>query len=290
MTGKSLHNLTGIEFIVDSNEANSIVQVNIEKDSYELWHQRLGHIGKIKFLELKIKQMFEVIGQIEKVKVNDELCEACINGKQARLSFRKAKDKSHVKRPLFIVHTDVCGLITPSTINDKNYFVLFVGESTHYVVTYLITHKSDVFSVFRDYAAKSETHFNFKIVNLYCDNGREYLSNEMKEYCAEKGISYHLTVPRTPELNGVSERMVRTITEKARTMVAEACLEKCFWSEAVLTATFLINLTPTKALKESKTPYELWHNRKPQLKYLKVFGSSVYIHNKTGQSKFEEKF
>ena len=67
MTGKQLNNLTGIEFIVHSNEVNSIVQVNsTEKDSYELWHQRLGHIGKTKFLELKAKQMFEDIGQIEK--------------------------------------------------------------------------------------------------------------------------------------------------------------------------------------------------------------------------------
>ncbi|KOC63592.1 Copia protein [Habropoda laboriosa] len=43
--------------------------------------------------------------------------------------------------------------------------------------------------------------------------------------------------------------MVRTITEKARTMISGASLDKVFWGEAVLTATYLINLTPTKALK-----------------------------------------
>ena len=111
----------------------------------------------------------------------------------------------------------------------------------------------------------------------------------MKEFCVQKGISYHLTVPRTPQLNGVSERMNRTITEKARAMIFGANLEKRFWGEAVLTATLLINLTPTKALRQNKTPYELWHNKKPQLKYLKVFGSTVYIHNKTRKTKFDKK-
>lgn len=71
------------------------------------------------------------------------------------------------------------------------------------------------------------------------------MSSEMKNYCVEKGITYHLTVPRTPQQNGVAERMVRTITEKARSMIAGAKLSKSFWGESVLTATYLVNLTPT---------------------------------------------
>ncbi|CAH2100313.1 unnamed protein product [Euphydryas editha] len=156
---------------------------------------------------------------------------------------------------------------------------------------YLITYKSDVFSVFKDFVTKSEGggEFNYKLVNLYSDNGREYLSTDMKKYCIERGITYHLTVPRTLQQNGVSERMVRTITEKARSMLNGAKLEKVFWGDAVLTAVYLINITPTKALKEFRTPFELWHNRKPIIKYLKVFGSTVYVHNKTSTSKFDDK-
>ncbi|CAH2207849.1 jg3075, partial [Pararge aegeria aegeria] len=148
---------------------------------------------------------------------------------------------------------------------------------------------SEVFTAFKDFVAKSEAKFNLKLVNLYCDNGGEYLSSEMKTYCVDKGITYHLTVPRTPQLNGVSERMVRTITEKARSMINGAKLDKVFWGDAVLTAVYLINLTPTKALNCSKTPFEMWHDKKPQIKYLKVFGSTVYVHNKTGKTKFDDK-
>jgi hypothetical protein len=61
--------------------------------------------------------MIEDINHIDQIKPTDELCEACIYGKQARLPFNKNKIKNHVTRPLFNVHTDVCGPVTPPTIN-----------------------------------------------------------------------------------------------------------------------------------------------------------------------------
>ena len=79
----------------------------------------------------------------------------------------------------------------------------------------------------------------------------------MKEYCVNNGIIYHPTIPRTPHQNGVVERILRTITEKARTLLIDAKLSQEFWGKAVLTATFLINRIPSRALKGNKTPFEL---------------------------------
>lgn len=234
--------------------------------------------------------MFDDIDRIKNVAVSEHFCEACIKGKQARLPFHKIKDKSHVNRALFIVHSDVSGPISPPTIlNNQNYFVLFVDQYTHYCVTYLLQQKSGVFPAFKDFVAKSEAHFNSKFVTLYSDNGGEYFSTEMKQFCIDKGITYHPTIPRTPQLNGVAERMVRSITERARAMLHGAKLDLAFWGEAVLTATYLINLTPTKALSACMTPYEAWHGKKPKIEFLRVFGSTVYVHNKTRKRKFDEK-
>ena len=142
------------------------------------------------------------------------------------MPFNKNKDKSYIERPLFIVDSDVCGPITPSNIDNKSYFVMFIDEFTHYCVTYLLTYKSDVFSIFKDFIAKNEAHFNLKVVNLDCDNDREYLSIEMKDSCVEKSISYHLKVPRTPQLTGVSKHIVRTVTEKARAVISGALIKQ----------------------------------------------------------------
>jgi len=100
-------------------------------------------------------------------------------------------------------------------------------------------------------------------------------------------LTYHLTVPHTTQLNGVSERMIRTITEKARAMISGAQLDKSFWGEAELTATYLINRIPSRAIVNSvMTLYEMWHSKKPDLKHLRVFGATVYVHNKIKKGKF----
>lgn len=85
------------------------------------------------------------------------------------------------------------------------------------------------------------------------------------------------TIRYTPQQNGLAERMNRTIIEKARCILLESNLEKDMWTEAVMTAVYLINRSPTRAL-EGKTPAEMWYGEKPNLKKLKVFGSLAYLH------------
>lgn len=106
----------------------------------------------------------------------------------------KNKNKEYISRPLFVISSDVCGPITPVSIAVKNYYVILVDQYTHYFVTYLIKHKLDVFAMFKDFVAKGEPYLNLNVVNIYIDNGREYLSSDMREYCVQKGISYHMIV------------------------------------------------------------------------------------------------
>lgn len=285
-TGKSLHNLVFIDLTIKKKMCNN---VNAKVNTYKLWHERLSHMGKSKFLEIRRNNLLYGSEELETINPTNEICEACIYGKQARLTFSKEKDRSHVTRPLFIIHSDVCGPITPSTIDEKRYFVTFIDEFTHYTVAYLLSQKSEVFKMFQDFVTKSEAHFNLKLAHLYCDNGREYLSNEFKSFCTERGIQYHLTVPYTPQQNSVAERMNKSLTEKARAMIHGVELGKELWGEAILTATYLLNLSPTKALSVNKTPFELWHNKRPKLNYLKVFGSTVYVHDKNRKSKFDKR-
>lgn len=294
MTGKRINDLQMLEFNVQnalSIKSNGQAKIGFQetKNKNKLWHERLGHISKNKFIQLKMKELAEDSICLNNVNPLEFLCESCIQGKQARLPFAKNKNKIHIQRPLYIVHSDICGPITPPTINQKNYFVNFIDEYTHYTVTYLMSHKSELIIYFKDYIEKAESNINSKVVHLYCDNGREYLSNEMKEFCKQKGITYHLTVPYTPQQNSVAERMNRTLTEKARSMIHSSGLNKRFWGEAVLTATYLTNLIPSKAINVEKTPYELWHNKKPKLKFLRVFGCTAYVHNKTRKHKFDDK-
>eukprot|EP00253_Pinus_taeda_P004550 PITA_04550 len=49
-----------------------------------------------------------------------------------------------------------------------------------------------------------------------------------------------------------------------------------FWVEAVFTVVYILNRSPTQAVK-GKTPEEVWSGRKPKINHLKVFGSVAYV-------------
>lgn len=69
------------------------------------------------------------------------------------------------------------------------------------------------------------------------------------------------TVPRTPQENGVSERMNRTIIEHARCMRLHARLPLQFWADAVDTVVYLINRGPSNSL-DGGVPEEAWTSKK----------------------------
>ncbi|GBP91604.1 Retrovirus-related Pol polyprotein from transposon TNT 1-94 [Eumeta japonica] len=79
------------------------------------------------------------------------------------------------------------------------------------------------------------------------------------ELCAEaaSSIKHQTSTLYTPEQNGLAERMNRTLVERAKYMLFEAKLQKPFWTEAVATAAYVINRSPSRVLAEV-TPYEKW--------------------------------
>lgn len=84
------------------------------------------------------------------------------------------------------------------------------------------------------------------------------------------------TAPYTPEQNGVAERKNRTLVEMARCMLEDASLPNMFWAEAINTANYLQNRLPSRSIET--TPFELWNNKKPELKHCVTFGTKCFVH------------
>ena len=66
--------------------------------------------------------------------------------------------------------------------------------------------------------------------------------------------------------------------DSARAIMAQAGLPECYLAEAVATAAYLWDQTPTRSLREKTTPYEKWYGRKPDLSHLRVFGCMAYAY------------
>ena len=58
-----------------------------------------------------------------------------------------------------------------------------------------------------------------KIKALRADRGGEYMSEEFKSYLKECGIKSELTAAYSPQQNGVSERLNRTLLDRCCLML-----------------------------------------------------------------------
>jgi hypothetical protein len=105
---------------------------------------------------------------------------------------------------------------------------------------------------------------------LRTDRGGEYLSAEFTNYCHEHGIKRELTQASTPQQNGISERRNKTLIERARSLSHECNLSTFLWTEAVATANYLVNRSPTKA-NGGMTSKEKYSCTKPSVSHLNFF-------------------
>ncbi|KAL4281928.1 hypothetical protein GQ457_03G023330 [Hibiscus cannabinus] len=97
-----------------------------------------------------------------------------------------------------------------------------------------------------------------------------------EEYCKSYGIKFEKTPPKTPQLNGVAERMNRTIEERVRSMLSNAQLSKSFWGEAVKTATKIVNHSPSAL--DGEILEQVWTGKKVSYEHFKVFGCRAFVH------------
>ncbi len=134
------------------------------------------------------------------------------------------------------------------------YFVTFIDDKSRYVWLYVLKSKSEVFSKFREWRAMVEIETGQKLKALRSDNGGEYTSTAFNNYLRTEGIRHELTIPRNPQQNGVAERFNRTLMESTRSMLVESGLSKTLWAEALSTAAYLRNRSPTKAVSRVIAP------------------------------------
>ena len=116
-----------------------------------------------------------------------------------------------------------------------------------------------------------------KVKKLRTDNGLEFCNKKFDSYCAHEGITRHKIVRMTPQQNRLVERMNKTLMDKVKCMLVQAQLPKSLWAKTLLTACYLVNLSPSVAL-DYKTPFELWHGKPASYDVLRVFGCPTYAH------------
>ncbi|GJW24571.1 integrase, catalytic region, zinc finger, CCHC-type containing protein [Tanacetum coccineum] len=119
---------------------------------------------------------------------------------------------------------------------------------------------------------------NKTIRYIRTENGTEYVNKDLTEYYESVTIFHQKIVLRTPQQNGVVKRQNRTLVEVARSMLIFSKASMFLWAEVVATACYTQNRSLIHT-RHNKTPYELVHDKKPNLTFFIVFGAFCYPTN-----------
>lgn len=238
-----------------------------------IWHKRLGHVNRKGLAILNLPS-------------DNKICDTCMRNKSTRLPFKPViKARSHAIGDL--IHTDIAGPMRVETKEGYRYYLTIMDDYSHFSQTYLLKNKSEAADNLKGYIQVIEREKGIKVKRIHCDNGGEYTSNMFKNYCKDKGIVIEYTLPYSPQMNGKSERLNRTIYDKARTILDQSNLPRYLWGEAVLTATYLINRCPSKSIN-NRVPAKIF-GKEMNLQNLRIFGAKGWMVIIPKRDKFDER-
>nr|GEU54456.1 hypothetical protein [Tanacetum cinerariifolium] len=256
-----IRNLDGVDLLTGSRENNlytlSLVDMmasspicllsKASKTKSWLWHRRLSHLnfGAINHLARQ-----GLVRGLPKLKFEkDQLCSACAMGKSKKKS-HKPKSEDTNQEKLYRLHIDLYGPMRVESVNGKNIKFLMM----------------------------TQVRLKVPVRRIQTDNGTEFVNQTLHEDYEQVGISHETSVARSPQQNGVIERSNHTLIEAAHTMLIYAQPPLFLWAEAVATTCHTQNRSIIR-LRHGKTPYELFHNKLPDLSFLHVFGALCYPTN-----------
>nr|GEU81989.1 integrase, catalytic region, zinc finger, CCHC-type, peptidase aspartic, catalytic [Tanacetum cinerariifolium] len=117
------------------------------------------------------------------------------------------------------------------------------------------------------------SHLNFGTINHLARQGlvRGLPKLKFKKTTSVRHVQWE-------KQNDVVKRRNRTLIEATRTMLIYAQALLFLWAEAVATACYTQNRSIIR-LRHGKTPYELLHNKLPDISFFHVFGALCYLTN-----------
>ena len=253
--------------------------------SKKLLHDRLGHTSPRIIDTLTKKNLISVTdNQIENSKIKD--CVACMEGKMTRRQFNETENRV-VNRKLDLVHSDLCGPMSVPSLGGARYFLVLVDDLTRFTYVAFLKKKSDTLQELKAFIALMSNQGHGAVRAIRTDNGTEYVNGALKDYLTSKGIVHQTSAPYTPEQNGLAERTNRTLIEKARCMLQHAQLSKEYWAEAIATACYLKNITPSRVIND-EIPKSKFTGQSISYGHLRTFGCVALVHTpKEKRKKFD---
>jgi hypothetical protein len=175
---------------------------------------------------------------------------------------------------LGIIFVDLTGPEAVKSASGNLYVMNIVDDHSSHPWMFCLKLKSDALSTLQTWRRQAESESGEHIGIIHIDGG-ELKSNAMDAWCDANGYTLQVTTPYMSAHNGHVECMHLTIMNRMRTMcVSTPNIPPNRWDKFAMTAGYLSACTPTHTL--SKTPFDAWHGKKPDLSHLHGIGSRAF--------------
>ncbi|GJZ22579.1 retrovirus-related pol polyprotein from transposon TNT 1-94 [Tanacetum coccineum] len=204
----------------------------------------------------------------------DHLCSACAMGKSKKKP-HKPKSEDTNQEKLYLLYMDLCRPMRVASVNEKKYIL---DDYSRFTWVKCIRSKDEAPDFIIKFLKMIQVRLKTLVQRIRTDNGTEFVNQTLREYYKKVGISHETSIALYPQQNGVVERRNRTLIKAARTMLIYAKAPLFLWAEAVATACYTQNRSIIH-LHHGKTPYELLHDKLPDLSFFHVFCALCYLTN-----------
>ena len=123
---------------------------------------RYGHLN---FVGLKTLQQKDKVTSLPQITIPSQVCEECVVSKQHPSQFPQGKSW-RAKSVLELIHSDICGLINPSSNGGKRYLITFIDDYTRKTWVYFLQEKLEAFSAFKSFKAHVENEAE-RVIKLF---------------------------------------------------------------------------------------------------------------------------
>ena len=185
------------------------------------------------------------------------------------------------------------GPIKHSSLGGNSYIVIFVDDCTRFKVVKVVKKKSNTTAALLSRIADYITPQKLSIKCVRTDNGGKF-EGELQRELDRRSITHEHTPPDTPHYNGVAERALGLLREKAITLMEELddvinVSRDKLWTQAMLFACDVTNKSVTTSTDGGKSPYELWFGKFPTADDLRPFGAVGYARRSVREHKMAPK-
>jgi transposase InsO family protein len=130
-----------------------------------------------------------------------------------------------------LLHMDLFGPTTYTSIGDNKYGFVIVDDFTRYTWVAFLADKSDVLATFNTFIKRVQNEFETTIKKVRSDNRSKFKNTRIDELCDEYGIRHQFSAKYTPQSNGLVERKNRTLIDMVRSMLSEYNVSHSLWAE-----------------------------------------------------------